>query len=604
VGIDLVGSPVEHCTRIVWMYRHLPTTDAADAQLWVLGITDPSTAVLAYKDTTWHTVTMPDALVIDGVSEYQVQGQSLHEKLFIAYKSAQDRLHVFVPGDTALRRTGLAQPATPTNSETAVVGTYSGVRYARVRFTEQVGGVTKRRSEPSDTRTITPSGTKTGIIINRPALLSEGETHWELELSLDDANYYVFATSTIATLTVTDTTAYTVGYAVAYDLSEDIGDYELFPSVRFLAAEQNRLAAAGSFEDAALSSRVMWSPVFGDPGVGNDERVPADTVNYLDLDTHEGGALTGLSATVNGYMYVTKLSHTYQLSRSGVRTRAYEDRALTKQRGAIYGSLVAALDQSGNPSPFMLDPDIGPCRVGPRGVEPCGADVARTWETVNLDATKVVCRSLYYPEKQQVLWNIATGTANIPNLGLTLHTASMRDTLKGLRGGWAVWDGGRTAALAMCLFAINIDDDTDRSGVLVPFIGVEGNGLVWRCDTGNTDNGTAFEAYVTSKAFMRRLLLDQFTTRRGVLLAQASDGASIVVTVVGNFGLPDEEQEAEAIDLTPTGTEPYVIRPIDDLGLSELYAVQVKFADPEGGNATAPWALDFFALRDETGARA
>jgi hypothetical protein len=87
-GID-IGSPFTACERIVWTYRHLPTTDPADAQLWALGINDTGpAAVLAYKDTTWHTVTMGDALTIDGVSEYQVQGQTLHGKLFIAYNSS------------------------------------------------------------------------------------------------------------------------------------------------------------------------------------------------------------------------------------------------------------------------------------------------------------------------------------------------------------------------------------------------------------------------------------------------------------------------------------------------------------------------------------
>src|SRR4030095_10269961 len=106
-AINLTGSPLAACARVVWMYRHLPTMDLSEAQFWGLGITAANAAVLAYKDTTWHTVTMPDAIVFDGRSEYEIDALSLHGKLFFAYRSAVDRLHVWDNGATALRRCSL-----------------------------------------------------------------------------------------------------------------------------------------------------------------------------------------------------------------------------------------------------------------------------------------------------------------------------------------------------------------------------------------------------------------------------------------------------------------------------------------------------------------
>lgn len=595
-AIDLTGSPFTGCSRIVWSHRHLPTTDPADAQLWLLGITDPSTVVLGYKDTTWHTVSMTDALTVDGVSEYQVQGQTLHGKLFLAYNSSVDRLHVW--DGTSLRRTGLAEPAAAPTAADAGSGSLSGVRYYRVRFIEKSGSTILRRSEPSDALTFTPSGSGASVTVTRPAVISEGETHWELEASLDDANYYVRATTAIATTTATDNTAFASGYATAYDLSEDIGDYELFPSVRYLTAEQDRLMGGGSFEQSALASRVCWSPVYADPGVGNDERIPLDTTNYLDLDNFDGGPLTGLSATVNGYVYATKLSHTYRLKRRGVRTQAYEAIPLTKQRGAIPGSLVEALDSGGNPTPFQLDPDIGPCGVG-LGVESCGMDLRTTWESVNLDATKVVARSLYFPEKQQIHWWIATGTANVPNLRIVLNTQEMRATDSGWRRGWSVWDGGSAAALTCCLFASNIDDDTDRSNVLVPFIGVEGGGLVWQTDTGDDDNGTAYAASITTKPFVHGSLLNDFEVTSGALLAKAATGAVLDISLVANFGTVTKTVPGVLLD--PVEDETRVIVRMDDLGLAELKALQLTVADPE--TPGAQWSLDQFAMHESAGKR-
>src|SRR3990167_7323707 len=604
-AIDLTGSDLTGCTRVAFTFRHTPTTDPKDAQLWVLGITDwtPSTAVLAYKDTTWHTVTMADALTIDAVSEYQVQALSLHGKLYLAYNSAVDRLHVW--DGTTLRRTGIAQPsAAPTGADTGA-GTFSGTRYYRVRFTVQVSTVTTLRSEPSDVLTFAPSGSGTGVIVTRPTITGAdvGIPHWELEASVDNANFYRVATTVIGTTTATDSQDYATGYAVTFTLSEDIGDYEVIPSVRYLSADEDRVLGGGSFEDAALASRVMWTPVLGASGVGNDERLETDTDPSVDLDNYDGGALTGLSQAASGYLFALKQSHGYQLSRSGIRTRAYEAARLTGQRGAIPGSIIDALDPTGNPVVLCLDGDVGPCRVSPRGIEPCGEDLIDTWSTVNLDATKVPARGVYFRENKQVHWWVPTGSSNVPDTRLVLHMNEMRQTESGWRRGWCKWSGPSAAVLTVCLFATNIDDDTSRSNDLVPFIGLEGSGLVWQTNTGTTDNGTAYAARVLSKPFVRGNVLHAFAVLAASLIAKAVTSAVVDVTLVG--GRADEadiEKEVANVSFTAgSGEGARVIRHFDDLSLSELHTVQVEFEDSAavGGR----WELDLFVMLDAAGQR-
>jgi hypothetical protein len=86
---------------------------------------------------------------------------------------------------------------------------------------------------------------------------------------------------------------------------------------------------------------------------------------------------------VNGYVYASKRSHIYQLTATGNRQDSYEAIALTKERGAMPGSLVRALDMTGNPVPFGLDPGIGPWTITDKGVTPCGARIwCKTWATV------------------------------------------------------------------------------------------------------------------------------------------------------------------------------------------------------------------------------
>jgi hypothetical protein len=596
-GIDLTGSPFTNCERIVWVHRHVPSTTLSDAQLWVLGIDDTGpAAVLAYKTTVWNTVTMADALTIDGVSEYQIEGVSLHGKLFIAYNSTVDILHVW--DGTSLRRTGLPQPAAaPTGANDGGVGTFIGTRYYRVREAIQAAGTTTIRSEPSATLTFAPNGNDTGIVVTKPAL-SASATHWELEASLDDANFYRIATTAVATATVTDTTAFATGYE-AYTLSEDVGDYTRLWSARYLATDDDRLILAGSFEDANLSGRVGWTPVGKATGIANDERMELDTDPFVDLDTKNGGGLTVLTAAIQGYLYAFKWGHVYQGVRSGLRSAAYKFYQLTDERGAVPGSAVNAVDQNGAAVLYVLDPAVGPTRIGSRGgLQGCGADLLTTWrDSVNTAATKVIARGVYDSITRQVQWCVATSGSNVPNYGLVLQTNEMQDTADtGARRGWAIWTGPRTQALTMCLFSDNIDAGIARNNSLRPFIGVEGGSKILRCDVGDDDDGTEYIARIVS-APLAGSILHQTEVKAGALLAKAVTGASIDVILSRDFGLETKTVSAVAFDAT--GSETQVVKDLDSLTISEFHTLQVEFVDV--ATPGARWELNEFAMRAEPG---
>jgi hypothetical protein len=594
LAIDLTGSPFASCDRIVWAHRHLPTTDHEDAQLWLMGITDPSTVVLGYKDTTWHTVTMPDAMTVDGWSEYQVCGQTLHGKLHLAYNSSVDRLHVWETGLTALRRSGLAEPDAPTAADTGSAGSFSGTRYYRVRYTVQDGaGATLRRSEPSEVLEFSPSGSKNGAVITKPASISEDETHWECEASLNKVDFYVIATTAVGTTTVTDTANSSNGYAASFVLSEDIGNYTVPHAARILIADEDRLLLFGSFEDDTLESSASWTPVYNDTGDGNDERIPLDPVSVVNLDSSEGGAITDASRATAGDIYVGKDDHVYRLVRTGVRSRAYEAHVVSKQRGVIPQSMVDAIDEAGNPTVYFLDKSVGPNRITASGsLQRCGRDLWETWKTVNLDAT-VVCRSIYYAQTQQVQWRVATGSNLTPNAALVLHTDQIRvDAIGEARGGFSYWTGDACAALTCVLFSDNIDDDTDRSHRLVPLIGGDHDGLVWQMDTGSDDNGAAFTATLTTKPYAPGQLQKQIEITTGSVMALAASGVGLVVSAIPNFAVA-QARTADAIDLSPAATETVVQRQIDDLGLAECLTVQFSFTDPT--DQSGRWELARFS---------
>jgi hypothetical protein len=586
-AIDLTGSGIDACTRVVWLHRHLPTTDPADAQLWALGITDPATAVLVYKDTTWHTVSVTDAFTIDGVSEYQVQGATLHGKLFLAYNSAVDRLHVW--DGTSLRRVGLTALSTAPTGADSGSGTFATTRYYRTRETVQASGTTTLRSEASDVLTKTPSGSGSGLTLTRPTLVNSNATHWELEASLNNADFYIIATTAIGTTTAIDTTSATAGYG-AFTLSEDAGAYEPPHSARLLMTDEDRLMLLGSWEDSALDSSVSWTPVYNAPGVGNDERITLDPVSVLNLDGFEGGSVTDTGRLAAGELGIFKAAHTYKLIRTGNRSKAYDAFAISKEVGALDGSVIEGVDATGSSALYFLDPAVGPYRyTDTAGLQYCGADVFATWQTVNLDATHVVARSLYDRNRKQVHWRIATGSSNIPDLGLVLQTNSMRTSEGGdARRGYSTVTGASAAALAMCLYADNIDSGADRSQTLVPLIAVEGGGLIWQCDTGDDDNGTEYAARITTKPYAPTELQREFEIKSSTIVAKAVSGSTFVLSAIPDGGIATT-QTAETVDCTPAGSETFVIRTQDDLNLAECTTVQLDFADVETPGAR--WEL-------------
>lgn len=565
--------------RITWIHRHVPGTDETAAEFWALGVTGTTTMQVARKTTTWADVTMSDTATLTGFSQYQWCAVSLHGKLFIAFDSDVDRLHCVDAGSTVMRRVGHKAPAAPTGADDGGAGTFSGVRYYRVRYTTKSGSITVRRSEPGPVLTFTPNGNDTGITVTKPASISESETHWELEASLNNVDFYIIATTIVATTTATDTTDVTAGYAQTYTLSEDIEDYSLWPSVRFLIADEDRLVGAGSWEDSALSSRVMWSPVFNASGVGNDERLELDTDPSVDLDGLDGGPITGFVSASAGEIWVFKFSRIYKLVRSGGRTKAYDVVCMTKARGALHGSAIAGVDQMGRPCVYFLDPNVGACRAGAGGIKQCGADIRTTWELKNLEATKVACSGLYYPAARQVIWNVATSSANVPNLSIVLQTNETRDSDDGIRRGWTTWNGTRSSALAMCLFATNIETGAARNQTLVPFIGTEGLSLLHRTDTGSTDNGTAYAASILTKPYVLKTIIHHFGVMQAALLAKAVTGAMISMKVIRDFGLETTSTvTGTTFDASAAG-ETDVIKKLDALKGAELRTAQFQFYD-------------------------
>ena len=585
-------------TAVTWAAKHQPTSDKGLRELWLLAqsLTANNNLITRRTQTAWTTVTLSDAATVTSGKGHAMAGTTLHGKLMHAYKSGFDRLHVW--DNTSHRRAGLAQPAAPTGANTAVGGAYAGTRYVRVRYirVNPADGTTiLLRSEPSLSLVFVPSGANTGLIVTRPALIGESETHWEVEFSNDNANYYKLSNVPIATTTFTDTLAASPGYASAATalLSENIGDYTLLPSAKFLCVDDDRLLLGGSWESDALSSRIFWTPVNSDPGVGNDERLKLCVNPYRDLDGIEGGDLTGLSQGSTGYVFAFKRSRIYKLIRTGTLIGAYDVNTQTRARGALPGSVIEAVDQTGVSALYFLDPAVGPCRLGVQGIEWCGYDVQKLWKRVEVDAA-IPCHGVYHADKQQVHWWVALDGSSYPNAKLILHCNRSVRTLAGVRQGWTTVPVGNRIATAHCsvMFSSNVESTDPRSIRNVPFIGkaewTVGASTIrdlWqRCEVGNTDALTTgdvaayYNAVVRTKPYTAGGLFNKFGVLSGAVVAEASPSAIVTVRARKNFNA-DLSDEAD-VSLTPSGAaETTVIRRLEDLGLSEITALEIEYGD-------------------------
>lgn len=581
--------------RVPFLFRHLPTADETAAELWALGVSGTTTAKLGRKTTAWSEITISDTPLLTGFTQYRWEAVTHNGKIHFAYDSNVDRLHVW--DGTSMRRSGLAEPAAPTAAN-AGSGALTGTRYGRVRYTVMSGSTVLRRSEPSDALTFSPSGSGASITWTKPTTISESETHWEIELGTDNVNFYRMAQIAVATPTHSDTVVYATGYSSTGTLSEDVGDYALAWSARYLAVDEDRLIWAGSWEDEALASRVGWSPVGNADGVGNDERMEDDTDPTLNLDTYENGQITGISAPTFGSIWVFKQHAIYKLTRSGKRTAAYVADKFTDALGAMHGSVVSGLDETGQPCIYFLDHEQGPCRIGVGGFKRCGEDLRRTWEAINVNATSVAVTSLYYPGKKQVFWNLATSASNTPDTRIVLHVDKSRSFADGVRKGWTVWTGNIAKALSMCLFADNIDDNAARSLNLVPFIGLNALGHVHRCDTGIADNSVAYAATITTKPVLMKSIVNYFEVRAAALMGKAVTSASVDVKCIRDFGA-ETTSTVSGVSFTPAASETEITNLIDNFKGVEMKVGQFQFVDVT--SPLAQWQLNRFDVVGELG---
>ena len=573
------------------MLRHVPGADETLAELW--GVDNAATPVVQRLagGTAWASPTLKDNVQ---ANPQDVIGASLNGKLFLAFNSSVDRLHVY---DTStVRRAGLATPAAATVANSVPAGTYAAtIRYYKVAYAVTASGVNNRRSELSAAASFTPDGSHDAAVITKPAAIDEGETHWLLYGSADNSTYRLLATTVVGTTTVNDST---VPSAYSGDAPSLAGEHTVPVSAKYLISDGNRLLLAGSWESGGFNSRVWYTPRLGDMDVGDDERVPDTTArsNWIDLDENDGGFITGLGGPIDGAIWAFKYRQIWQLVPTGESTAPYDPNPETKALGCIrHQTIVLAEDEHGEPSLYFLS-HKGPYRIGRRGLQKMRDDVLDIWITVNLDATTVVGFGVYYADYNQVWFWVPVSSANTPNRILVFDTTKGRtDDTGDVRGGWSVYNGDLANARCATMFANTLAASMSRD--LKPYVGFGTGSVILKGGTGTDDAGTTFQAYVDLPEQHVGGLGKKCEIEQAMVLG-SSGSHTLRLTLNGNYADTTRAKTAD-VTMTAIGSQTRALKVWEDAVLADdVTSVGIRVGDSAA--ISNGWTIDGLGLQVRT----
>lgn len=574
------------------MFRHVPGFDQTLAEFWA---TDGAglTKRLA-GSVNWADVTFDDAISSDFG---QVNAVSFNGKLLYLYNSTVNRSHYWDPVDAKVRQVGMTQATAPTVADTGA-GTYAAVvRYYKVCYTKQSGGVTILRGNVSvATAPFTPSGAGTAARVTKPAAISNGETHWEIYGSPDDGDYFLITTLVVGTTTYDDSADPTTYDG---DTPFDDGAFTPPPSARFGAADDARLILGGAWETSIGTGtlptprRIWWTSILGATDEGDDERISntEDIKSYADIEE----AVTAISKPIQGAFFVFSYDSQWKFVSTGVVNVPYLRYRVSGGAGCIeHKTVCVGDDEDGEPATYFVS-YRGPMRISKDGQQWIGEDCLDIWARVNLDATSPF-HSVFHPDIHQVWFHVAIDGSQTPNFRIKYDTRLGRfvSGSGGVRGGWTTDDGAQTRAYCSCTFSETVGASMGRKQK--PYVGYVTSTAIWKCDTSRKDdNGVPFQAYIQSKPFSPWGLGRRGgMTQDALLVAAAAQGTRVGITLTRDEGA---EMHTYSVDLSPTSdlrTETRVFPKIIGSQIAQCFTMSVTIGDI--APVAADWNIDAVIL--------
>lgn len=580
---------------VVNLATHLPSNDLRAIELWFSDGRFRVFRLNASPDTA-TAQTLPTTASLSGAWHTQ----SFNGKFFIGIVNGASRLLVW--DGSAVRFAGMGTPSAPTAANTGA-GTYAATqRYYRERRLVLSGTTILRMGEASPSVAFTPSGAGTAARVTKSATLGEGETHWRVEVSLDDAVWYLLSSPIAVATTTYDDSAATTSYSTN-DAAPLAGRYTNWSEITLVASDENRLIgavdASGSFP-----SRVWFSPVLGSTSAAfaDDEYVP-DTVeqkNYLEINHKNGTFITGLSRPFAGAFWVFESDEIHRLVPTNLDTAPFKRFALGAGVGALRQDVIIhAVDESGQPAMYFLS-HTGPYRItAGLGLQYLGDDIKDVWDTVNysyLYGRVGKPHGVYYREKGQIWWWLPVEGSATCNRRIKFQIDRGFVERPGIvRGGWSVDDGESTEANQSVMFS-----NTPGASMSIdqrPYICTDSTTTpVLKCDTAATsDNGTTFQAYATLPHRHYAGMDKQCQVTGAAAHATTEGSPTLRLTLDKNFG--EETRDDDAIFEAASEDQTRRLVAFEGAELIEANTVSATIGDAEATAET--WTIDALLLHIE-----
>jgi len=564
-------------------------------------------AYLAPAATQWVEITVADA--IDSPTTATVRfAQMRSGNLIVAYPNAStNRLHVW--DGTTLRRAGMGTPSAPTVADGGGAGAYTAtLRYYRARMGYQSGSVTRLMGEASASTSFTPSGADTNATVTKPSTV-EHATHWRVEVSLDNAVWYVLsAWIVVATTTYADSAA-TTTYSTN-DAAPLAGRYTNWTAVSYLTTDENRLIGG------TTAGRIYFSPVRGttDDNFFDEEFVPntVEQKNWLDLDD-DNSSLIGLTQPFQGHIFAFRNDAFCRLVPTQVNTAPFRVSWITKDtfNGPLFQECIfVGADESGAPALYWMSL-FGPYRYGSSGVQFLGEDLKDMYSAAaGNDQIAVgrpaLCFGLYCQATRQAIWWVMRGSGSATYHALVFHAFLGRVERPGyVRDGWSVYQGDFAVGTACVLYPSGVSGGSTNID-LRPYVAHRTSGGAakllyltpyWETSPVTSDDSVTFQAYVDlpDRHFAGH---DRTVRMRGASVMGTVGSQTLRLTVTQDYGA----QSAQTFDVTMTadGSETRRRRVYED-ALTDDFASALRLRIGDSAASTQTWEIDELRVLIEPG---
>lgn len=579
--------------------RFIPGQSDAAAELFIVDRSGTTKIGRVAAGTAFSNLTLSDNV---SSLPQNVCFATLNGKFFICYDSTVNRLHVFDPSmsTTTIRRVGLADPAAPTVANTGSGSYAATARYYRIQWITNPSSNDRIASNLGPPSTVfTPSGSGTAARVTRPTAAGESEDHWVVYGSADDTIYYKLSGEIAIATTTYDDSVNPSDYPDGEAAPED-GAFTPWPSVKWLISTGDRLVGYGVYESTTgtgappKDGRVYFSPVMDTTDFDDEERVSLSLRNkgYIDISRNAGSEDRAICGPMNGQILVFQSRGLTMLVQTGNNEIPYRRVLISQVLGAVSNeSCFSGEDESGQECIYFLDPTRGPYRYGSSGLQWLGYDVQDVWATVNLAATNKVAHGTYDPEKRRVTFSVATGSSNDPDTDMVFEVREGQATeVEGVRYGWTTHNGLKASGRCSVMFPDTFGVTMGRR--LKRYVGDASNLLRTDDAATTSDNGTAFMAYITSKAWsMGGPLVALKKLVKAWIQTKTAANVELQLSLIRNYGDQADTIAVQGIDPGNYG-QSRIVRRFDAAQLADAYTVQTTIGDASA--VANNWQIDQF----------